>query len=66
MTDERYLTVPEIAERLRVTEWTVYQWLRKGRLHGYQPGGRKGGWRVSDTDLRQFIAESRRADSAED
>lgn len=49
------LTVPEVVERLRVSEWTVRGWLRTGKLRGYRPGGTKAGWRVRERDLDAFV-----------
>lgn len=57
MTEERYLTVHEVAIRMRVTEYTVRNWLRSGRLVGYRPGGTKAGWRIKESDLERFIHE---------
>ncbi len=54
---ERYLTVPEIAEQLRVTEDTVRRWLRERRLRGFMPGGPRGGYRVRESELERFISE---------
>jgi len=59
MADERLLTVPEVAERLRVSEFTVRVWLRQRKLTGYRPGGTKAGWRVRESDLEQFIEAGR-------
>ena len=56
MTSERLLTVPEVAERLRVSRWTVLNWLRDGKLRGRRLGGTRLGWRVLETDLERFIA----------
>lgn len=47
------LTVPEVAAALRVTPWTVREYLRDGRLVGVKPGG--GNWRVRQEDLEAFI-----------
>ena len=55
MVDERLFSVPEIADRLQVTEETVRTWLRSGRLRGLRPGGRRAGWRVRQSDLARFI-----------
>jgi excisionase family DNA binding protein len=55
MADERLLTVPEVADRLRVSEFTVRVWLRQRKLKGYRPGGTKAGWRIRESDLDQFI-----------
>ena len=59
MASERFLTVAEVAEQLRVSEFTIRNWLRSGRLQGYRPGGRKAGWRIRQTDIEQFISESK-------
>ena len=49
------LTVPEVADRLRVTQSTVKRWLRTGLLTGYQPSGRA--WLVYPTDLERFVTK---------
>ena len=56
MTDEQFLTVGEVAGRLRVSEEAVRNWLRKGQLRGMSLG-RKAGWRVRPSELERFIAE---------
>jgi excisionase family DNA binding protein len=57
MTEERLLTVREVADRLRASAETVRRWLRHGRLRGFQPGGTKLGYRVPESELQRFIAE---------
>ena len=57
MADKRLFTVAQVAERLQVSERTVLNWLRAGRLQGYRLGGTKAGWRIEEPDLDQFIAE---------
>jgi excisionase family DNA binding protein len=61
MTGDRALTVPEVAERLQLGEWTIRDWLRTGKLRGYRLGGRRAGWRVDESDLRAFIAAAKQA-----
>ena len=61
MTDEVVLTVREVASRLRVSEWTVADWLRTGRLRGYRVGGKRAGWRIREADLNQYVAERQAA-----
>ena len=56
MATTRLLTVREVAERIRVSEWTVTDWLRKGQLRGMRPGGTKAGWRIAEADLDDFLA----------
>jgi excisionase family DNA binding protein len=53
-----YLTVQEVAERLRVTPLTVRRWLNSGALSGIHLGNRAG-WRISEADLSAFL-EARR------
>lgn len=60
MTEERLLTVTEVAERLRVSTRTVLNWLRDGRLTGRRFGGTKLGWRIKQSDLERFIDEGER------
>jgi excisionase family DNA binding protein len=55
---ERYLTVEDVAERLQISDWTVRDWLKSGKLIGFQPGGRRAGWRVRESDLERFVAEA--------
>ena len=35
---ERIYTAKEVAARYRVTIFTVYEWVKKGRLHSYRVG----------------------------
>lgn len=51
---EEYLTVRDVAERLHVSERTVREWLREGRLTGKHLGGRAG-WRIRSEDLTAFF-----------
>lgn len=50
METPEFLTPAEVAERLKVTERTVYNWLRKGILTGQKFGGI---WRVRATSLAE-------------
>ncbi len=54
---EELLTVKEVAEILRVTERTVMQYLRDGKLCGVPMGGPGTGrrWRITKDDLNIFI-----------
>ena len=51
----QFLTVREVAERLRIPEDTLRIWLRHGRIRGFRPGGKKTGWRITESDLNEFI-----------
>ncbi len=53
MQDDKMLTVEEVAERMRVNEKTVRNWIASGELPAFPIG--KRGYRISETDLRSFI-----------
>jgi excisionase family DNA binding protein len=55
MDDERVLTVPEVAAKLRVREDAVRRWLREGRLKGFRPGGTKTGWRIRASEVERMM-----------
>lgn len=48
------MTVPEVAEYLRVDPETVRRWLREGQLPGIHLS-RAAGWRVRRSDLERFL-----------
>jgi len=54
MGEERWYTVGEIVEMLKVHEQTVRRWLREGELRGYNLGG-KSGYRIKASDLVAFL-----------
>ena len=49
-----FLTVNEVARRLKVSTFTVRRWLNDGQLRGVQFGGR---WRITEEELARFIDE---------
>lgn len=63
MTDE-ILTLPEVAQLLKVAEKTVYTMAQKGELPAFKVGGQ---WRFRRTDLDAWIdAKTRRAAGEEE
>jgi excisionase family DNA binding protein len=56
MAQERVLTVPEVAEQLRVTEETVRRWLRSGRIRGISLGSKRAGWRIPESEVRRLLS----------
>jgi excisionase family DNA binding protein len=54
--EETYYTLLEIAEKLKVSYRTVYRWVQAGELAAYKL---KGGYRVAERDLKEFL-EARR------
>lgn len=63
--DDQLLTVSEVAARMRANKETVRRWLRTGRLRGLRPGGDRLGYRIAESELARFIAESGRSLAAE-
>lgn len=52
------LTVAEVALVLKVTRWTVKNWIRAGKLSAVQLGGPRT-IRISDVDLTAFVKGNR-------
>ena len=50
-----YLTVEQVAERLKVSPWTVRRWLRDKEIEGFRLSDRAG-WRISEESLARFVA----------
>ena len=53
------LTVREVAERLRVSQSSVYLLVENGRLAHHRIGARRGAIRISEGDLAAYLAENR-------
>lgn len=56
----RFLTLPDVAEILSTSVAQVYAMVRRGDLPAIKIGGR-GQWRVSESDLEDYIAQQRLA-----
>ncbi len=54
MTESRFLTIDEVAARLRVAPLTIRRWLQGGRIHGAQIGGPRGHWRIPESELERI------------
>ena len=52
---ERVLTVPEVAERLRINEETVRRWLRTKKLQGTRLGGTRAGYRIPESEVNRLL-----------
>jgi excisionase family DNA binding protein len=52
MPHDQYQTVKDVADRLKVAEATVRQWIRSGQLRAIDIGK---GWRIADADLAVFL-----------
>ena len=54
--EETYYTLPEIAEKLKVSRRTVYRWVQGKELPAYKLGGE---FRITERDLERFLEERR-------
>jgi len=54
MTNEKFLTIKEVAKILRVSERSIMRYIESGRLIA----SKIGQWRISQTELDNFIKES--------
>ena len=54
--DEHYLTLPEVAEQLKVSRRTVYRWIKSGDLDAYQFGRE---YRITESALKDFLEAHR-------
>jgi len=57
VSEDRWLTVEQIATQLQVTEQTVRRWLRSGALVGRNFSGRTG-YRVRQSALDSFLEKT--------
>lgn len=48
---EKLLTLAEVAKNLRVSERTLFRYIKSGKLRAY----RIGQWRISQKDLKKFL-----------
>lgn len=55
-SDEAFLTVAEVADRLRVSERSVRRWVKEGSLRVHRLGR---AIRISEHDLRSFLREQK-------
>ena len=53
---ERVLTVPEVADRLRINEETVRRWLRTGKIQGVRLGGTRAGYRIPESEVDRLLS----------
>ena len=48
---EKIYTLQEVAVKLRVSERTIFRYLKSGKLRG----SKIGAWRFSETDITNFL-----------
>ena len=59
MTNERFLTLADVAEILNISSSQSYALVRSGELQGIQIGGRNQ-WRVERSKLEEYIEQAYR------
>lgn len=52
--ETKLLTVPEAAKLLRVSEHTIYLWLRSGKLKSVRPGRK---WLIPEEEIQKLLAD---------
>jgi len=57
MTEEKYYTIEEVAEMLKVVYLTVYRWIQDGKLKAYKVGKQ---YRINKPDLDSVITSYER------
>jgi len=55
--EDKYYTIQEIADLLRVDYMTVYRWIRAGKLEAYQL---QRHYRIKGTDFEEFMKANRK------
>ena len=56
---EQLWTIHEVARYLRVSTATVRRWTRTGLLSSYRPGGRYGRRLFLESQIREFLLQSK-------
>lgn len=52
MTMDKILTVPEIAQYLKVSRTTVWRWCNEGKLPAFKVGR---GWRIHRSEVEKIV-----------
>lgn len=55
--DHEFMTTGDVADRLRVTERTVRNWIIGGRISGIKTGPRE--WRIPAWEFERFLRSGR-------
>lgn len=54
--DEKYLTVTEACEKLRLHRDTVYDWIKDGKIDAVKRPGRGGGeWLIPESEISRVL-----------
>jgi putative molybdopterin biosynthesis protein len=55
MDEMKYLTTEEVAKKLRVTTWTIYNLIKRGELNAFRVGAQ---WRIPQEEVNAMIERS--------
>ncbi len=55
MAEDEWLTVAEVAQRLKLNQETIRRWLRTRKLRGMLISD-SAGWRIRTSELERFLA----------
>lgn len=56
MEDERYYTIDEVADMLKVVYMTVYRWIKQGKLKAFRVGKK---YMIKKSDIENLIEKSK-------
>lgn len=51
-SEQNFYAIPEVAERLKITEELVRELIRRGEIHAYRIGK---AYRITDDDIDEFL-----------
>lgn len=54
--EDRFLTLQEVSELLKIKERTIYQWVQQGKIPGFKLGN---AWRFDRDDIEVWIEEQK-------
>jgi len=55
-SEERWLTICQVAMHLQIPPATILRWLLTGWLRGEPPTAETGRWRVAASEVERFVA----------
>ena len=55
LLNEEWMSVEQVAEKIKVSEETVRRWIRAGDLPVLDLGGPRSGYRIRTSDLESFL-----------
>lgn len=56
MEEEKYYTIEEVAEMLKVVYMTVYRWIKQGKLKAYRVGKK---YMIKKSEIEALIEKSK-------